>query len=169
MKILHALVISALTGATLAAGGFGLGVQGSYSLGHGQALVPRLDYLHETDSAASDVASLDATANVICAGADYNYFTGGRTGQGLFVLGGLGLASGNLKVTASVPGASGSATSNQLVGYYEVGAGYQFTRHLGAELLYKGLNFRDVTVVAGGYPVAYSLSGGVQLALTLRF
>ena len=55
------------------------------------------------------------------------------------------------------------------VGYYEVGAGYQFTRHLGAELLYKGLNFRDVTVVAGGYPVAYSLSGGVQLALTLRF
>jgi len=165
MKLLHAFVIAAATGASLAAGGFGLGVQGSYGLGHGQALVPRLDFLHETDSATSGGASLDATANVIGVGVDYDYFTGGRAGRGLFVLGGLGLASGNLKVTASAPGFYGSATSNQLVGYYEVGAGYQFTRHLGAELLYKGLNFRDVT--AG--PFAYSLSGGVQLALTLRF
>ena len=165
MKLLHALVISAATGATLAAGGFGLGVQGSYGLGHGQAIVPRLDYLHETDS--ND--SVDAKADVVCLGADYDYFTSGRTGQGLYVLGGLGLATGNIKVTAAIPGFYGSATSNQLVGYYEVGAGYQFTRHLGAELLYKGLNFRDVTVNAGGYPVAYSLTGGVQLALTLRF
>ena len=164
MKLLHALVISAATGATLAAGGFGLGVQESISLGHGHAIVPRLDYLHETDS--SD--GIDAKADVVALGADYNYFISGRTGEGLFVLGGLGLATGDIKVTATVPGYSGSATSNQLVGYYELGAGYQFTRHLGAELLYKGLNFRDVTVYAG-IPVVYSLSGGVQVALTLRF
>jgi len=53
--------------------------------------------------------------------------------------------------------------------YPEAGLGYQFTPHLGAELLYKDLNFQNVNLVVGGIPITYSFSGSLQASLVLRF
>lgn len=174
MKRAAALTLSALAGASLwADGGFGLGVQTAFDLGKGSAIVPRLEYLHATDSktvaASPSNLDLNATDNIFSLGVDYNYFITGKTGKGLYVLGGLGIANGNLRVTGSGPGVSAATTSNQTRLYPEVGVGYEFTRHLGLEAIYKALNFGDVNLTVGSVPVTYSYTSVLQIGLTVRF
>ena len=171
----HPLIVPLfLAGSALwADGGFGLGVQTAFDLGRGSALAPRLEYLYITDTSTvatpSGNVGLDATDNIVALGVDYNYFISGRTGKGLYVLGGLGVAYGNLRVQGSAPGVSATTTSNQVRVYPEGGLGYEITRHVGLEALYKALDFSDVRVAVGAARVAYSYTSVAQLALTVRF
>jgi hypothetical protein len=112
---------------------------------------------------------LSATVNSFSLGADYNYFTSGRTGKGFYLLAGLGVARANFSVTGSAAGFTSRTTSNQTVLYPEGGIGWQFNRYLGAEVLYKAMNFNDVTVVVAGVPAGYSFSGSLQADLVVRF
>jgi Outer membrane protein beta-barrel domain len=175
MKRLCAIACSALTGASLwASGGFGLGVQTGFDIGRGQTIVPRLDYLRLTDSSSvpgefGSSIDLSATVNCFSLGADYDYYFGGDTDRGFYLLGGLGVARASIAVDGSGIGGSASTTSRQTVFYPEAGAGYQITPHLGVEVLYKALNFKDVVIAPGGVPVGYSFSSGVQASLVVRF
>ncbi|MDR3673266.1 MAG: outer membrane beta-barrel protein [Holophaga sp.] len=174
MKPLSAIALFTMTGASLWASGFGVGVQTAFDLGDGHAIAPRLEYQRYTDSSsvAGPVLSpidMNATVNCFSLGADYNYFFSGRTGRGFYVLGGLGVASASFNVTASTAGLSSQATSHQTVLYPEAGAGYQFNRNLGLEVLYKDLRFDDVNLAVAGTPVGYSFSGSLQADLVLRF
>ena len=171
MKRLSAVIFSTLTGASLWAGGFGAGVQTAFDLGENGAIAPRLEYLRLTDSSTvAGQINLSATVNCFTLGADYDYFTGDRTGKGFYLLGGLGVALADFNVSGSASdGSTSSTTSHQTVLYPEAGVGYIFTRYLGVELLYKYLNFKDVVFAVDGVPVAYSFSGSLQASLVVRF
>jgi hypothetical protein len=173
MKRCATFLCCAVVGASLHAGGFGVGFQSAVPLGRGQAIVPRLDYLHATDSgtvatSAGDV-DVSAKADVISLGADYDYFPGGRVDQGFYLLGGVGVAWAGLDVSGSGQAGAGSTTNHQVVPYPEAGVGYEFTANLGLELLYQALFFKDVQVQVGPVPVAWSFTSTVQLGLTVRF
>ncbi len=174
MKRLCAIACSALTGASLWAGGFGVGVQTSFDLTDNSAIAPRVEYLRFTDSSTvggpfGNPIDLSATVNCFSLGADYDYYLGGETGKGFYLLGGLGVATASIEVSGSGAGSSASTTKRQTVVYPEAGVGYQITPHLGVELLYKALRFSDVTVAVAGEPVGYSFTGSVQASLVLRF
>jgi hypothetical protein len=174
MKRLIAIAFSALTGASLWAGGYGAGVQTSFDLGESGAIAPKVEYLHFTDSSTvggvfGNPIDLSATVNCFTLGADYDYFLGDKVGRGFYVLGGVGLAIASFNVSASTYGGSASTSSQQTVLYPEAGVGYLFTRHLGVEVLYKDLSFKDVNMAVNGQVVGYSFSGGIQAAVVVRF
>jgi hypothetical protein len=177
VKRLSAIAFSALTGASLWAGGYGVGVQTAFDLGSGQAIAPRLEYLRITDSSVVggdfEPVDLNATINCYSVGLDYNYFFSGSTEKGFYVLGGLGVAVANFNITGSSYGpdygASSSVSSTQTVIYPEAGAGYMFNRFIGLEILYKYLNFKDVDFMVGDVPVGYSFSGSIQANVVVRF
>lgn len=174
MNRLCAIACAALTSACLwAGGGFGLGVQSGFEVGRGQAVVPRLDYLRFTDSSSVpgpfSPIDLSATINSFSLGADYDYYPGGDTEHGFYLLGGLGVARASIKVTGSSAGDSASTTSRQTVVYPQGGGGYQFTPNLGLEILYKALAFKDVNVAVHGTVAGYSFSPNLQASLVVRF
>ena len=173
VKRLSVIAFSALTGASLWASGYGVGVQTAFDLGSGNAIAPRLEYIHytATSSVGGPFAPIDLSATVNCfsLGVDYNYFLSGRTGKGFYVLAGLGVAVADINVTGSSPEDSANTTSRQTVVYTEAGVGYQFNRFLGLELLYKDLDFKDVTVVVDGVPVGYSFTASIQADVVVRF
>lgn len=165
-----ALLISTLaTGALFADGGYGAGLQTSFDLGLKGAIVPRLDYLHTSDSDSMSGVSLSTHSDIVSVGADYDYFLGADPDHGFYLLGGAGVAFANIQVSASAAGQSASTRSHQTLLYPELGAGYLFNRHVGLEVLYKDLNFSDVNLVVDNIPTGYSFSGGLQAALILRF
>jgi len=175
MNRLCAIACSALTGASLwASGGFGLGLQTGFDIGKGQAIVPRLEYLRLTDSSsvpgpAFTTTDLSASVNCFSLGADYDYYPGGETDHGFYLLGGLGVARASIEVTGSGPGDSATTTSRQTVFYPEAGAGYQITPNLGVEVLYKALDFKDVNVAVNGSVAGYSFTSSLQASLVVRF
>jgi len=170
MKRMSVVVCFALTSGFLWAGGFGVGLQTAFDLGSGSAIAPRVEYQRYTDSSTvgGDI-DLSATINSFSLGADYNYFTSGQTGKGFYLLAGLGVAVANFSVSASDPYSTARTTSSQTVFYPEGGLGWQFNRYLGAEVLYKALNFKDVTLAVDGVPVGYSFSGSLQADVVVRF
>jgi hypothetical protein len=100
---------------------------------------------------------------------DYNFFPGKQTGKGFYLLAGLGLARASLEVSGATAAASASTTVHKTTLYPEAGLGYESTRHLGLELLYKGIRYHDVGLEVGGESVGYSFSGAVQAPLVIRF
>lgn len=174
MRSFRVIALSAIASAGLwAGGGFGAGVQTAFAINEASAVVPRLDFLHSTDSTsvAGPITpiNLSTTANIFSLGADYDYFITGGIGKGFYVLAGLGVAMAGIDVSGSTTGAAASTTSHQTVIYPEAGAGYQFNRTFGLELLFKNYRFSDVTLQVGGVPAGYSYSGGLQVAVTARF
>jgi hypothetical protein len=175
MKRVCAFACAALTGASLwAGGGYAVGLQTAFELGPSGAVAPRLEYLRLTDSSSVGGpfnSTIDLSARVDCfsLGADYDYYLGPDIGQGFYLLGGLGVARASIRVDASGAGDAASATSRQTVFYPEGGAGYQFTPHLGLEVLYKALPFKDVIVLVAGAPVGYSFSGSLETSVVVRF
>jgi hypothetical protein len=169
MRNVSVFAIFAMAGASLWAGGFGAGLQTSFPLSEDSVIVPRLDFMHSTDSSSSSGIGLSSKANIFSLGADYDYFPGGKTWKGFYGLGGVGVAYASIDVSGSIAGFSGSTTSNQTVPYPEIGAGYMFTENIGAEILYKYLDIKDVNLLVGGVPAGYSYSGGLQIAVVARF
>ena len=170
---LRVLTCLALTCAPLAAGGLGVGVQTSFDLVPGSALVPRIDFLNTTVTSTvagpGTTINLNVTENVISASMDYNWFAGGKTGRGFYVLGGLGTATGNLSVKGtSSDGTSSSVTANSTVVYSELGVGVMFPGQLGLELVYKAYKFNTVNLPIDGGAVAWTSSGVITFAVTLR-
>jgi len=173
MNRLPVILCAALAGGSLWAGGFGLGVQTGYPLGDSGVLVPRLDYLHLTDSNSVSgpvtPINLSSTADLLSLGADYDWFIRGHRERGFYVLGGLGVALASIQVDGSTADASASTTSHQTLLYPEVGMGYQFVRNFGLEVVYKDFNFRSVNLAVAGVPVSYSFTSGLELGLVFRF
>jgi len=165
-----ALLISTLaSGVLFASGGYGAGVQTSIDFGLKGAIVPRLDYLHTSDSDSMSGVSLSTHSDIVSVGADYDYFLGAEPDHGCYLLGGAGVAFANIQVSASAGGLSASTRSHQTLLYPELGVGYLFNRYLGVEVLYKDLRFSDVNLVVDNIPTGYSFSGGLQAALIVRF
>jgi hypothetical protein len=158
-----------MAGVSLFAGGYGVGLQASFDQGNGNAIVPRVDFLHATDSKTVSPVNVDATANIPSVGVDYNYFPGKQTGKGFYFLAGLGAARLSLEVTASTAAASTTATVRKTTAYPEAGLGFDFTRHVGLELLYRDIRYHDVDLAVGGQSVSYAFSGTVQASLVVRF
>jgi|GEM_PF-1570893 hypothetical protein len=175
MNRLCAIACAALTGASLwAGGGYGLGLQTGFDVKAGQAIVPRLEYLRFTDSSSvadnyGNSIDLSATINCFSLGADYDYYFGGETDHGFYVLGGLGVAHASIAVSGSTFYGSDRTTSQQTVAYPEAGAGYQITPHLGVEILYKALDFKDVNIAIAGQVVGYSFTSSLQASVVVRF
>jgi len=133
--------------------GLGLGIHALIDLKGGHALVPRLDYTTYKHS----LNGLDESVKVLSLGADYNYFTGGKANAGLYLLGGLGYAS--TKDELSFPGGSAQETKGSL--YVNLGAGWDFNTHVGAEIRY---NHSTISESTGSISAP-----SVQASLVIRF
>jgi len=153
--------------------GYGLGVHGLFDLGSGNAIVPRLDYVTYKRSGTSGGAlTWDVKDTILSIGADYNYFVGGKTNQGFYLAGGLGLASGKFETTVSMLGASSTVSVTKGSLYLQAGVGYQFTPNMGAELRYQSLKFSDVEANVDGLGTAGSAdisAPSIQASFTVRF
>jgi hypothetical protein len=170
MKLVRAFACLAMSGACLHAGGYGAGVQKAFDLGGGNAVVPRLDYLHVTDSSnLAGTVDAKATGNILALGADCDHFVGKEPGRGFYVLAGGGLAGMSIHLAGSTAAASASTTVRKRTLYPEAGLGFLFTRNVGLEVLYKGVRYHDVNLAVGGVPVRYAFSGAVQGSLVVRF
>jgi len=173
MKRFIALACFAMAGASLFAGGFGVGVQTSFDLGGGNAIAPRLDYIHATDSSTPSGPAvpvrLDAKVNILALGVDYDYFPGKQSGQGFYLLVGGGVADFTVHVDGTAGPASASNSNRKTTLFPEAGLGWLFTRNIGLELLYKELRYHDLNLAVGGESAAYTLSGILQGSLVVRF
>ena len=109
--------------------GIGFGAHVLIDLRHGHAVVPRFDYTRftrEIDHAHNNISTMSL-------GADYNYYINARVNEGLYLTG--GLAFNNIKAERK----SISETTNTVA--FSVGAGYMFTRNIGAELKYNNATY----------------------------
>jgi hypothetical protein len=168
MRLLTAIACFAVT-ASLHAGSYGVGVQAVFDQGNGNAITPRADFLHATDSSTVSSVALSATANIPTLGVDWDWFPGKDVHTGFYGLVGVGVGRINLEVSGSTAAAAATTTVHKLTGYPEAGLGWEFTRHVGLELLYKDLRYHDVVLDLAGTTAGYSLSGTVQGSLVVRF
>jgi len=133
--------------------GFGLGIHALIDLKGGHAILPRLDYTTYKHSSNG----LDENVKVLSLGADYDYFTGGKANAGFYLLGGLGYASTKDELT--FPGGSAQETKGSL--YMNLGAGWDFSPHVGVELRY---NHSTISESTGSIAVP-----SLQASLVIRF
>jgi len=133
--------------------GVGLGAHGTFDLGYGHMIRPRLDY---TFFPEATVKAIKSKFNDLSLGADYLYFISGKP-EGLYVTGGLALHRWNVDRTEA--GLSYSGTSNKPG--FAVGAGYTFNASFGAEVRLLSTKYsatgKDFTANA------------IQAGVTLRF
>jgi hypothetical protein len=114
--------------------GYGLGVHALVPFLNGHAIVPRVDSAVYSNSIDTDREVKFYTVTI---GADYNYYVSRRAGEGFYLLGGLGFASGKYEYTYDT--SSNSETKGTL--YLQGGLGMAFTRNFGVELRYQHMNF----------------------------
>ncbi len=170
MRHLPVLLSCALAATALHAGsGYGLGLQDVLDQEGHHAIVPRLDYLHGTDSSTPGGVSAKVTINALTLGVDYNYFFGQEAGKGGYLLVGPGLAGFSLHLAGSSAGTSATTSVRKTTLYPEAGLGWLFTRNVGLEVLYKYLPYHDINMTVNGTPVSYTFNGVVQASLVLRF
>lgn len=113
--------------------GYGGGIHALVDLSNGHGIVPRIDYTVYKES----THNLETKFSALNIGADYNYYISQRTGEGFYLLGGLGYSSG--KFETSYVTLSSSETKGAL--YIQAGLGMTFTKNVGAELRYQHVNY----------------------------
>jgi hypothetical protein len=127
--------------------GFGAGVFALCELAPGQYLRPRVEagQYSGKDTWYNPSYKVNATISSVTVGADYLFFPGG-TPTGLYLAGGLGYVGTRTetKYVAYGPGGVPQATATGELGSLglAVGAGWQFTENLGAELRYTSSQFQ---------------------------
>jgi hypothetical protein len=136
--------------------GYGLGVHALVPFANGHAIVPRVDYTVYSNSVDTDREVKFYAATI---GADYNYYFSRRAGEGFYLMGGLGFASGKYEYTYDT--ATNSETKGTL--YFQGGLGMAFTPNLGLELKYQHMkfSFEDATEKLA--------TPSLQLSLFVRF
>jgi len=112
-------------------GGAGLHLDIAFPGGH--SILPRVDYTTFRDSGNGD-----ARARLFLAGADYDYFLGGKANAGAYL--GLGLGYGSCRVQLDTPAGRLNDTPNNV--YIAGQVGCMFTRNLGVELRYLHVEFK---------------------------
>lgn len=118
--------------------GYGLGGHLQMDLGKGHTIVPRVDYTMFKRS----VDGVDLKYNTLTAGADYQYFLGGKANEGCYV--GAGLAWASTQFKAEFPGsAEGNHSETKNALQLGAGVGYMFTPTMGAELRYTTATYRS--------------------------
>lgn len=113
--------------------GFSLGANVVFDLGSGHVIRPRADYGFYSAS-VNDPFGFGTDENkvkILSIGADYLYFPAQRM-EGFYVTGGLGYQ--NTKVESSTPFGDVSESKGNIA--WAVGAGWQITDLVGAELRY---------------------------------
>jgi hypothetical protein len=133
--------------------GVGGGAHGSFDLGDGHMIRPRLDY---TIFPEATVKAIKSKFNDLSLGADYLYFLSGKP-EGAYVTAGLALHRWSVDRTAA--GLSYSGTSNKPG--FAAGAGYNFNASFGAEV-----RFLSTKYSAGGTDFT---ANAIQAGVTLRF
>jgi hypothetical protein len=112
-------------------GGAGLHLAIAFPGGH--AILPRIDY-----TAFRDPGNGDARARMFQAGADYDFFPGGKANQGAYL--GLGLGYGSCRFQLDTPAGRLNDRPNNV--YLAAQVGWMFTRNLGAELRYLHVEYK---------------------------
>jgi opacity protein-like surface antigen len=116
--------------------GFGIGLHGAFNLKDGHVLEPRVDYLIHKGS-EDDFYGYKAdstTAKQLFAGADYNYYTGGKAFEGFYVGLGAGFAQAWVDATSDHYNATASASKSSF--FLALGGGYSFTPNAAIEVRY---------------------------------
>jgi len=130
--------------------GFSVGVLGTFDLGAGNMLRPRLDY---TSYPNANLANLRNEASNVALGCDYLYFFAQRP-EAFYLLGGLSAVRWSFSTDAGFGKVSTDTTKVGLT----LGGGYQWNRTVGTELRY------TTSRIDSGF-TANALQGGV----TIRF
>jgi opacity protein-like surface antigen len=107
--------------------GPGIGVHGTFDLGDGHMLRPRLDYSIFPEAS---FASVKQTASYLSLGGDYLYFIAGKP-EGLYLTAGLGVGRWSLKKENDP--VTGNTTSDTTKIGLAAGIGYQWNATVGTE------------------------------------
>jgi hypothetical protein len=169
--------------------GWSLGAFSQLDLGQGQALRGRLDYARsegwdrKTYMPGKATVLKQSVFDQWSLGADYLHHFSGRTDEGFYLMGGVGIATNrwtNEWHIADEPltyEAKGRLARRRPASYFQAGLGWQFDRNFGLELRHQisSLGTGDTTVVtptaAGTVPMAYGRAnlGTTYLTATVRF
>ncbi len=133
--------------------GVGFGAHGTFDLGSGHMVRPRLDY---TLFPEATVKAIKSKFNDLSLGADYLYFIAGKP-EGLYFTGGLALHRWTVDRTEAGVNYSGSSSKPGFAG----GAGYAFNASFGAEV-----RFLSTKYAASGKDFS---ANAIQAGVTLRF
>jgi hypothetical protein len=130
--------------------GMGLGVQGTFDLGNGHMLRPRLDY---SIFQQATIAAAKQNVSYLSLGGDYLYFIAGKP-EGLYLTAGLAAVRWTFQYQDAGPKLTNDATKLGVAG----GVGYQWDYNIGTEA--RWLHSR----VSSGFK-----ADALQLAVTFRF
>ncbi|WP_243303259.1 outer membrane beta-barrel protein [Geothrix oryzisoli] len=130
--------------------GPGVGVHGTFDLGDGHMLRPRLDYSVFPEAS---FGSLKQSAWDLSLGGDYLYFIAGKP-EGLYVTGGLAVVRWSFETKDAFTKVTANTTKLGLA----AGVGYQWNATVGTELRY------TYSKVDSGFT-----ADGLQAGVTIRF
>lgn len=142
--------------------GPGFGVHGTFDLGDGHMLRPRLDYSLFPEAS---FATLKQTASSLSLGGDYLYFLAGKP-EGIYFTAGLAVARWSLR-QRDVPGIP-DTTSNTTKFGLVAGVGCQWSATLGTDLRWLHSNLTTNKVSASAQTSQFK-ADTLQVGVTIRF
>jgi len=117
--------------------GYGAGFSILVPLQNGVALVPRLDYVGYSRTQTVGSIDYDTKVSTWVGALDLEYFTSGKTNQGLYLAAGIGYGTGKFEMSHSSQSVSASASAFNIA----AGFGYVFNNTVSAELRYTSAKY----------------------------
>jgi len=99
--------------------------------------VPRLDYIGYSRTQTVGSVDLDTKVTTWVGGLDLQFFTSGKTSQGLYLAAGIGYGTGKFEISQGSQSVSGSASAFNIA----AGLGYVFNSTVSAELRYTSAKY----------------------------